>query len=238
MKLFVSILILATTITGCLKKKMNEDVLWTQESLLKYSKKLETNKEGFFKFDILKKIKKKPQMSSFFIQAPHTKHDKHTGTIAKMAYGSIMADFLFTNSKHRKVIDLGKNNTLKNPLIALTRVFSENSQKPTILQFHGFEVMKHLEAKNKGIDIILSTGTKNSTPLAKIKGCINGSLEFKSGLYPNDIKLLGGTKNVLNQYCKGKCKFIHIEMSREFREFLIKKENRNESDKFFECFLT
>jgi len=106
--------------------------------------------------------------------------------------------------------------------VAFSQAFVKVIEAGEIIQLHGFNADKRSQTRK--VDIILSDGTKNYTnhKLIKQQSCIESKLKLNVKVYPQDINLLGGTKNSIGRSIRdaGYNQFEHIEMSLPARKLL------------------
>lgn len=108
---------------------------------------------------------------------------------------------------------------------AFSKAFGRAYPKGMILQFHGFDHEK--EGKQRfGIDLIYSSTLFSPPSLFYTYGKCLKQLPIQIALYPQEIQILGGTKNVnsLNfREVTTEGLFLHLEMGLTFRKNLLKK---------------
>ncbi len=108
---------------------------------------------------------------------------------------------------------------------ALTRAFLRVSPRGTVAQLHGFEGGKRKSRRGADADVIVSSGTKNATAgVRKAAACLGAKSDAKVLVYPDNVRELGATTNVIGRLMadSGSSRFIHLEMSNEFRSGLRK----------------
>ncbi|MEM6812734.1 MAG: hypothetical protein AAF549_09745 [Pseudomonadota bacterium] len=137
----------------------SEKLEWSQNSLQRKAEQIKAEGLGVFKFDIMKKIKKTPEMKSFFIVG-----SGDTIKVAHNTYGSLVGDLLLKTND----FDASKAH-----LHSITHLFCKNSQSPVVLNFT-------TRPKEKDEDVILSSSPENIKYLKKIVACINKGKRFTS----------------------------------------------------------
>lgn len=181
---------------------------------------------------------------SILLQAPHAHFDKKTGSISAQIFfnpvgGEVRKEIhgLFASSLHRYQIAPGKRlrspdspaDPCHNPghlYAAVTESILSVGKRITVVQLHGFAEGTNERAKQRGTnDAIISAGTEISsdTSSAVAKSLVDSGFQILR--FAEDIKHLGGTKNL--QYKAAQAageEFVHIEMSKNFREKLQKHE--------------
>lgn len=206
------------------KSKIQNYVLWketTKKSLGKGTYWLSTKKHSL----------------NLFIQAPHKFHDKHTGKILKKILKTRNIGFAVENSIHRysKVSSLGLESYdlahLNTSLfMTVSKKFLQSFPNGLILQLHGFNPKSRKSRQAKTADIILSSGTRNPSILSqKVHKCLR-TKNINALLYGKDVFELGGTQNKIGRLANrhGANKFLHIEMSSNFRTALLKNNKKHE----------
>jgi hypothetical protein len=169
------------------------------------------------------------------LEAPHFPSDKYTGTITArfIEEGSFLA--AAWSSVHRK-----KGNLTKEPrsyFNAFSRAFGRAYPKGIIIQIHCFE-------SDKGYPQILSTDLIYSSTLSSPPSrfftygkCLK-QLPIQLLFYPQEIGILGGTKNINAEKYREVTKeglFLHLEMSLNLRKRLLK--DRSLRTHFINCFI-
>lgn len=173
--------------------------------------------------------------ANIFIQAPHSFYDIGTKKIAADLSNELNATAFFYNSVHRKHIDLGKAKGLsENPLLKLSLDFTKKYENSKLVQLHGFSKKKHSSLKNEGFDAVISNGSKKPDAyVTQLTQCLNKALPFKFALYGKETQKLGGTKNIVKKYCHKNCQFVHLEFSKQLRDYM--KENSNSISQLAAC---
>lgn len=164
----------------------------------------------------------KPQSKSkLILQIPHAFYDLFTKEIGFKLFKELDIFAIALNTKSRRIFDLTHNKK------SCFNDFTDRFREFHFAQLHGFK------ERGENIDIILSDSTKfPSKWIKKLNSCFK-KRGFNSKLYPIEIDYLGGLKNaqarVLRKYQN--FNFAHIELSRSFRERLLK----NELKEFAKC---
>jgi len=167
-----------------------------------------------------------------FLQAPHIWADEGTGLILKKLTKKLNPKISFKNSVHRNHIspnkkrayfDLGKQ---KNSiLVLLSKAFIKAFPGGNIVQVHGFVSQKRKTVKGKHADVIVSSGSYQPTrKIISLAQCLKRkNKKLQVFVFPTEVTELGGTKNVLSKWSSknGKSSFVHIEMSKRYRRFLL-----------------
>lgn len=170
--------------------------------------------------------------SALVIEAPHHPSDKYTGPLAVqlMEEGYGLATAL--NTVHRKKANFTRESI--SYFNAFTEAFGEAYSQGTIIQLHGFDGELH----DTATDLILSATTLSPPPLFYVYAECLRKLPIQVSLYPQEIKILGGTKNINAKKFRAISNnglFLHLEMSVSLREKL--KKNQNFRKTFFGCFV-
>lgn len=160
--------------------------------------------------------------SSIILEAPHRPSDKYTDTIAMylMEEGPFLA--AAWNTVYRKKVNLTKE-----PMSyfnAFTEAFGKAYPRGVILQLHGFDGKAH----NITTDLIFSATIAMPPPLFFAYGNALKQLPFKTSFYPQEIKLLGGTKNINAKKFRASTLnglFLHLEMSLNLRKKLSESKD-------------
>ena len=169
-----------------------------------------------------------------FLQAPHVWSDTDTGSILKKLSKKINPRVSFKNSVHRNYLPLDKKNKgvnfdlgkRKNSiLVLLSKIFVKDYPYGSVIQIHGFENSKRKTIKGRNADLIISSGSFSPSKRAKtLTRCLkDGHRGLQVYTFPTEVTELGGTKNVLSKLstAKNKSPFIHIEMSKKYRNLLL-----------------
>ncbi len=169
------------------------------------------------------------------LEAPHYPSDKHTGTLA----AQFMEEDPFLagawSSTHRKNTNLTAEPS--SYFNAFSKAFGRAYPKGMILQFHGFDDNNE-ESKERSTDLIYSSTLSSPPPLFYTYGKCLKHLPFHVSLYPDEIKILGGTKNINAQKFREVTKeglFLHLEMSLDLRNRLLKDKGLRTN--FINCFI-
>ncbi|MCF6217867.1 MAG: hypothetical protein L3J62_03275 [Gammaproteobacteria bacterium] len=164
--------------------------------------------------------------SALVLQAPHGDSDLNTAkiTLALLALGGVAAVAL--NSAPRTLddgmvkSDLAKlNGTLFN---AFSAAVAHQKQLTRVVQLHGFNQKRRQSRVAASADIILSNGTRLSSPsLRELQSCLADHLGVVLA-YPQQVKELGGRRNQQGILLRsaGFKGFIHLEMAYPLRQRL------------------
>lgn len=170
------------------------------------------------------------------IEIPHSFFDEGTLPIGAELFFTLGADAMLVNTVHRyrsRATDgTGEDPVKPEDVVASDVAHGESSffleahrvlAKDTLtLQIHGFR-----DDAARGVDAILSAaGSQHSVTALK------AALEKRLGsdrirAYPEDIRTLGGTANLQARVSiEQRSPFLHIELSRTFRNELLSSEAR------------
>ncbi|MEJ6474511.1 hypothetical protein [Pseudoalteromonas piscicida] len=177
-----------------------------------------------------------PEQLPCIVSVPHRFHDKHTLTIGTQLFKQA-CQLLVTNTKHRydphpteKTLDYAKQ--VRNIHTAAISGFVALNPTATVFQIHGFSQKKRKTTAGKLSEVILSQGKQNNETLWKIKSCLVKQ-GYRALIYPQEVKELGGTQNVVHQLALPAYHFVHIELSYQIRKQLI--NNNQQLEQFSEC---
>ncbi len=164
--------------------------------------------------------------STLVLQAPHGDSDLNTAkiTLTLLALGGVAA--VAINSAPR-TLDNGKvtsdltklNGTLFN---AFSAAVARQKQLTRVVQLHGFNQQRRRSPAAARADIILSNGTRLSSPsLRALQGCLADHLGVVLA-YPQQVNELGGRRNQQGILLRsaGFKGFIHLEMAYPLRQRL------------------
>ena len=175
-------------------------------------------------------IARDPAASALLVSAPHRGSDLHTGTLALQIFGEGNLAAAAFNSAPRRASKACENaadlaRSPDNHFTAFSLAFADRYPKGRIVQLHGFEREFRQSQAGSEADVILSNGTQSaSEDLLDIADCLSIRLAPRTVLvYPNDVTELGALSNAQGQALRdnGFDRFIHIELSRGFREVLV-----------------
>lgn len=160
--------------------------------------------------------------SSIIMEAPHARNDIHTGIIALRLFQTGQARVLAASTITRHRADMAHvDDTF---FQAFTLAFAQACPSGLVVQLHGFDARNH---SNASADIIASAGTDSPGGwLADFVQDLKNATSLPVQAYPRDTRLLGATLNVQGRALEqaGSCRFLHLEMSRELRERLIRDD--------------
>jgi hypothetical protein len=133
-----------------------------------------------------------------------------------------------------------KGNLTKEPMSyfnAFSRAFGRAYPKGIIIQFHGFENDKG-DPQKLSTDLIYSSTLSSPPPRFFTYGKCLKQLPIQLLFYPQEIDILGGTKNINAEKHREVTKeglFLHLEMSLNLRKRLLK--DRSLRTDFINCFI-
>jgi hypothetical protein len=179
------------------------------------------------------------RLPAILLQTPHIYHDVGTGDLAQYAFfkakNRTRIHALYSNSVHRYQTAPGKRReSHKSPADVshnfshlfniATRVTAEHIEPLYVTQLHGFDDQ---DGRKSPVDMVVSASapelaTKTTSALKRrfIRRTIRQ--------YPGEFATLGGEFNVqrklLARYARAE--FVHIEISRPFRNYLYKRSKR------------
>jgi hypothetical protein len=169
------------------------------------------------------------------LEAPHFPSDKHTGSITArfIEEGPFLA--AAWSSVHRKKGNLAKEP--KSYFNAFSRAFGRAYPKGIIIQFHGFKNDKG-DPRKLSTDLIYSSTLSAPPSRFFTYGKCLKQLPIQLLFYPQEVKVLGGTKNINAEKYREVTKeglFLHLEMSLNLRKKLLKDKSLRAS--FINCFI-
>lgn len=185
------------------------------------------------------------------LMIPHGLHDYYTSDIGIQL--TLEGDFAATvfNSVHRygnrKKMDQGKSPPGKEKtwdmaalpdtfFTAFTQAFIRAFPGGTLMQLHGFSPKYRKTPAGRESDIIISAGTKNTSIRAlKFRDCLKKKVPGNIRLYPDEVKELGGTRNIIGATLRtaGHRGFLHIEINYSMRKKI--KSNPKIRGYFLDC---
>ncbi len=174
-----------------------------------------------------------PVDHELIVQAPHTYHDYHTGTIAERIFRQESVRGFFFNTCHRyRPYPEGTDNDRVHPadMAHVTdsyfHLFSveylTQISDTALVQIHGFE---RRALRKNDIGVVLSNGTDTPSAWAqRMSDRLHANLGGVAvAVYPSDTHYYGATSNAqaswVEAYHRGA--FLHVELSRRLRERLI-----------------
>lgn len=184
----------------------------------------------------------KQDSHNIVLQAPHRYHDKYTGSIAKKIFklGSISSIALntlprYTPTQNNTYFDFSR---LKISMhTAYTLAFISQKPEGKVVQLHGFNAQKRRTSAAQATQIILSNGHNlNTVYLQNLQNCFEKN-NWKSALYPSQVKELGATKNPVGALLRsmGNESFHHVELNFESRKDLVNQSARR--SEFLACLI-
>ncbi|GAB4540778.1 MAG: hypothetical protein Fur0020_10110 [Thermodesulfovibrionia bacterium] len=161
------------------------------------------------------------------IQIPHAFSDIHTRKIGYRVFLDTNAHAIAFNTIKRDKADMAH---IENSyFIAFAKAFAKTHPSGYVVQLHGFSKGKRVTASGKRADVIISPGRAVTTPITMgIYNCLKDGMDVEVSLYSHEARELGGKKNSTGVTLSrmGYDGFVHIEMSKELRDTLIKDEDR------------
>jgi hypothetical protein len=172
------------------------------------------------------------------IQTPHARSDAYTGRLgcAVARHADIDAFFSSTMRRNRET-RMDQDNQieeLSDPahnsqtfFHAATKAFAARCPDLLLIQLHGFK-----PTPGRRFDLILSSGSvssKPSMPYSQVETLIRTTFETrKVAVFGKDIDELGALTNIQGQLVNltSSGMFLHIEMSLEFREWLMNSDTQ------------
>lgn len=160
--------------------------------------------------------------SKIVIQSPHARNDVHTGLIGLQLFlvGRVRAYAASTITRHVTDVAHSEGTYFQ----AFTIAYAEICSTGLVVQLHGFDSKAHTGIK---ADIVASAGTNRPMAwLRKLVERIANATSLRVLVYPDDTKQLGGTTNAQAKALQNypNCGFLHLEMTREVRDRLVKDE--------------
>lgn len=161
--------------------------------------------------------------SSIALEAPHARNDLHTGIIALRLFlagqGRVLAASTIT--RHRADVAHLEDTFFH----AFTLAFARSCPTGLVVQLHGFAARNHPAADG---EIVASDGTRSPEPwLTDLVQQLQTTTALPALAYPRDTTRLGATGNAQGRALRqtGRCRFLHLELSRELRERLIRDDD-------------
>ena len=162
------------------------------------------------------------------IEAPHTFFDRKTLDISSHVFQVLGARALLINTLHRGTgvdadtrIEAVREGTSPTDVAHADKSFFDTAHRALIeaepalvvLQIHGFS-----DKRVPGVDAVVSAARTRgpARPVAEALRALLGAERVR--VYPDDIKMLGGTTNTQAAGCRGaKASFVHLELSASLR---------------------
>ncbi len=162
------------------------------------------------------------QSAKTAIQAPHARNDVRTGLIGLKLFlaGPVRAYAASTITRHLADVAHLERTYFQ----AFTLAFAEICPTGIVVQLHGFDSQQHKGIKG---DIVASAGTNRPASwLTQLVQRLEEALSLRVLAYPEDTNQLGGTTNAQAKALRSHahCRFLHLEMTRELRERLVKEK--------------
>lgn len=155
------------------------------------------------------------------VQAPHAPSDLGTGQIALRLYRETRAAAGAWSTVHRREADLA--HLASSHFHSFSLAFARAFPGGRLVQLHGFDAEKAASSRDREAGLVVSDGTKRpGPPLRSAWQCLARGFSGLVRLYPVEIGELGGTTNVQARALRrlGYRGFVHLEMSRPFRQRL------------------
>jgi len=161
------------------------------------------------------------------LQAPHAYYDIDTGPIAARLFFTGTGQALFTNTLHRYRAAPGPTRKVKRSpadvahtpshLFAAATAAAAGAATLAVVQLHGFA------DRDAGAQLIVSAGdSRGATPWSRAAAQTLAGALPDVALYPDQIRVLGGTSNVQKRALGDDDEFLHLEMSRGVRRTLLR----------------
>lgn len=169
------------------------------------------------------------------LQAPHAFKDLYTGKLAiklmlegnysALALNTVPRRYQYQGIKYSADMAHMENTYF----LSFSNAFAKKYPDGRVIQLHGFNSNKRKVTKN--ISMIISTGTKRYKQVHKIVSCLRKKVTDDARAYPDQIRTLGGTTNMVGKRLRaiGFTGFKHIEMSLPIRKKLYKNRILRES---------
>lgn len=155
------------------------------------------------------------------LEAPHAGDDALTGNIVISLFLEHNVKAVAMNVVSRSQVDLA--HVPVSYFQAVSLAFAKIYPRGIILQVHGFDMGKRNPDAPKDSHIIVTNGTRSpGQMLYTLCKSLKTALKISALLYPVDTKQLGATRNAQANLLsrEGFSGFIHIEISKEWREKL------------------
>ncbi len=178
------------------------------------------------------------------LQAPHSRSDRSTGSIA----ARLIAERRFAAAAWNSLPRREKNKVPGSGadlahlddtwMMAFSRAFAGVYPEGRIVQLHGYSAAKRRTARARELDAIVSAGhVRPSLAATDITHCLQDRGVAAAGLYPIEVRELGGTTNRIGQALRaaGFFGFVHLEMSKSLRSSLLEHADRRKA--FGRCLL-
>lgn len=168
-----------------------------------------------------------------YLLVPHAFTDVKTGHIALKLVD--MGCFSLVALNTRKRYEVRDNLKIDQDLAHLTGTYfsvlshalAALADEPRVVQIHGYSKGNRETEAGMDADVIVSSGRRSLQPYASaVAECLSRNDDYNVMVYPDQVYELGGTTNVTARIMRkaGNKSFLHIEMSRPFRDMLSKDE--------------
>jgi hypothetical protein len=156
------------------------------------------------------------------LQAPHARNDLGTGLIGLRLFLGGNARVLAASTITRRKADAADlDDTFFH---SCTLAFAQACPTGLVVQLHGFDIRKHPDIK---ADVVASAATSSPEPwLPALIRQLEAATALRVLAYPRETRELGGTLNAQARALRqtGRCRFLHLEMTRELRDRLTGDE--------------
>ena len=162
------------------------------------------------------------------VQAPHYPSDLLTGDIAACMFRDLSIKAVAWSTTHRQVVDLAHADG--SYFNAFTEAFAEYAPQAIVVQLHAFSQKKH----ETDADLIVSSALETPPDSFKTRVFSLNKVfkdHYRLYAYPEQISFLGGVKNANARcfYRAGGTLFLHLEMSKKFRNDLLREKTRRQA---------
>lgn len=185
----------------------------------------------------------RPQSASTTaLQAPHSFKDLHTrdillhlldsGDFRAAAWNSVPRNHL----RNGMSVDADMAHLQESYFLAFGRAFAHRFSGGKLVQLHGFAQSKRRTAMGATAEVIISSGSRQTTATVReMGGCLKDAGFGNVRIYPLEARELGATTNSSGKALRfmGYEGFVHIEMSAPFRLKLL--NNSVERCKLLRC---
>lgn len=168
------------------------------------------------------------------LQMPHRFHDYHTGVIGARFFMESRCRAMAFNTAHRSVVDMARE--IGSSFQAFTEAWGRMDSNGLLVQLHGFNAKGRVSKGGDSVEMILSNGTSRPDSwLLQVSSCLRELNFDDTCVYPDDIQVLGGTRNISGRTLRGlrRGKFLHVEMALPVRKTL--RGDRMIRETFFGC---
>ena len=168
------------------------------------------------------------------LQMPHGVKDIHTGRIgiALFLEGDFNGAALNSVPRHYKqgaeTVTADLADFSQSYFIAFSRSYALNFPEGYMIQLHGFSAGKRKTRAGSESVFIVSPGIRSRDHvLEKFDRCLENNYGVISGLYPLEVRELGGTQNRIGKVLRemGHKRFLHLEINRNMRNQMVKAQH-------------